>query len=143
MKFEFSAGGVVFQKKGNQTLVLVAQHSGHHGWGFPKGLIGDTNKSESKEETALREVKEETGIIGEIIHTLSPQTYWYAWEGEKNKKTVYFFVMRFVSGDTTQHDFEMENVEWIDSNDVENRLTFKTDKAVWEEAKEYIFTQNA
>ncbi len=142
MKFEFSAGGVVFQKKGDKILVLVAQHSQHHGWVFPKGLIGDTNEKETKQETALREVKEETGILGEILHPLSPQTYWYVWQGERIKKTVYYFVMKFLSGDTADHDFEMEHVEWVDSDEVAERLTYDADKKVWEEAQKYMRTQN-
>lgn len=140
MKFEFSAGGIVYKKEGEQTLVLVSQHSGHHGWVFPKGLIGDKeeNKDQTKEETALREVKEETGATGEIEKELTPVSYWYMWEGEKRKKTVYYFLMKFVGGDITKHDIEMEKVEWISYNDVSNCLTYKSDKEVWEEAKRFI-----
>ena len=58
MKFEFSAGGVVYKKQNDQMMILVSQHSGHHGWVFPKGLIGDSIKNEKKEETAIREVEE-------------------------------------------------------------------------------------
>ncbi len=134
MRFEFSAGGIVY-KKSPSLQILVCQHSQHHGWVFPKGLI---NKKEKKEETAVREVKEETGIEAEIKKALTPSTYWYVWEGEKVKKTVYFFIMKFVGGDTKDHDFEMEKVEWIDYNDVSKRLTFDSDKKVWEEAKKLI-----
>ena len=133
MEFEFSAGGIVYKK--NKTIeILVAQHSQHHGWVFPKGLIGDHIKKESKEETAIREVKEETGILAKIIKPLTPISYWYNLKGEKIKKTVYYFLMEYVSGDTKNHDFEMENVEWLPMDEVENRLTYKSDKEVWEEA---------
>lgn len=128
MKFEFSAGGIVY-KKNKVIKVLVTQHSQHHGWVFPKGLIG----RETKEEAALREVKEETGISGKIIKPLMPITYWYNFEGEKIKKTVYYFLMEYVSGDTKNHDFEMENVEWLPIDKVEERLTYKSDKEVWKE----------
>ena len=46
--------------------------------------------------------------------------------------------MQFVSGNITKHDFEMENVEWLPMEEVANRLTFATDKKVWEEAKSYL-----
>ncbi len=144
MKFEFSAGGVVYKKDPstssgqNKILILVAQHSQHHGWVFPKGLIGDHKKGESKEETALREVEEETGAKGKILQSLTPETYWYHFEGQKIKKTVYYFIMEFVGGDITKHDFEMENVEWLPVEEVENRLTFPADKKVWEEARKYL-----
>ncbi len=115
MKFEFSAGGVVYKKDDGKMFILVAQHSQHHGWVFPKGIIGDHHKREGKEETALREVEEETGIKGKIIKPLQPVTYWYNFEGEKIRKTVYYFLMSFVLGDTNDHDYEMENVEWTRS----------------------------
>ncbi len=135
MKFEFSAGGIVFRRTNTKTVeVLVAQHSQHHGWVFPKGLIGDHVKGESKEKTALREVEEETGVTGKIIKPLSPITYWYVFEGEKIKKTVYYFLMEYVAGNIKNHDFEMENVEWIPAKDTEKRLTYSSDKKVWEAA---------
>ncbi len=140
MKFEFSAGGVVFKNDSDKILILVAQHSQHHGWVFPKGLIDDDKKGhkETHEEAALREVEEETGVKGRILKPLSPVTYWYVWEKEEIKKTVYYFIMEYVSGDITEHDMEMENVEWLSIDEVENRLTFPTDKKVWQEAKELI-----
>jgi 8-oxo-dGTP pyrophosphatase MutT (NUDIX family) len=135
MKFEFSAGGVVVRKEGEKTWILLCQHSQHHGWVFPKGLIGDTDKKETKETTAVREVKEECGVDGEIVQPLTPVTYWYVWEKEKRKKTVYYFLMNFVGGDITKHDDEMEKVEWLLSEDVEARLTYPSDKKIWEEAR--------
>jgi 8-oxo-dGTP pyrophosphatase MutT (NUDIX family) len=138
MKFEFSAGGVVFRKNNHVVEILIGQHSGHHGWVFPKGLIGDENKGESQEETAVREVREETGIMGKILHPLKPTVHWYQWEGEKRKKTVYYFVMEYVSGNTEDHDWEMEQVKWLPSDEVADRLTFTSEKKAWEEAREYI-----
>ncbi len=134
MKLQFSAGGVVFKDK----KVLLCQHSQHHGWVFPKGLIGDHIEGENKEATALREVKEETGADAKIIKTLTPVTYWFVFEGEKIKKTVYYFLMEFTGGDTTKHDHEMEAVEWLDIEKVEERLTYKSDQEVWQEAQKLI-----
>jgi len=138
MKFQFSAGGVVFKKSDNKTEVLVSQHSQHHGWVFPKGLIGDKKAQESKEQTALREVREEAGIDGKIIKTLAPVTYWFVFEKEKVRKTVYYFLMEYVGGNIAKHDHEMEAVEWLPIDEVEKRLTYKSDKEVWQEAKEFI-----
>jgi len=140
MKFEFSAGGVVLKKEKNKILILVAQHSQHHGWVFPKGLIGDNPSTgsgqvrETKENAAIREVEEETGVIGKIIRPLTPVTYWYVFEKVKIKKTVYYFLMEYLSGDITKHDMEMENVEWLPVDEVEKRLTYKSDKQIWQEA---------
>ncbi len=138
MKFEFSAGGIVFNKKNKQIEVLLCQHSQHHGWVFPKGLIGDKKKGEKKEETAVREVEEETGIKAKIVESLSSISYWYVFEGEKIKKTVYYFIMECTGGDISKHDHEMEQVEWLPIKKVEERLSYKSDKEVWKEAKKLI-----
>jgi 8-oxo-dGTP diphosphatase len=135
MKMQYSAGGVVFKKQNGQNLILVSQHSLHHGWVFPKGLIGDHIQGEGKRETALREVEEETGAKGKIIKLLTPVDYWYFFEGERMHKTVYYFLMEYLSGDITKHDTEMENVEWLPETEVEKRLTYKEDRKVWEEAR--------
>lgn len=140
MKFEFSAGGVVFKVEKDSIFILVSQHSFHHGWVFPKGLIGDKDhiKDEKKEDTAIREVKEETGAEGEILQELTPVTYWYVMDGVKRKKTVYYFLMRYTGGDITVHDHEMEAVEWLPIQEVETRLTYKSDKDVFKEARPII-----
>src|SRR5581483_9464678 len=129
MKFEFSAGGIVFKKNGEELEILVCQHSQHHGWVFPKGIIGDKKKGEKKEET---------GVKGEIIKPVEPISYWYVFEGVKIKKTVYYFIMKAVGGDITKHDMEMENVEWLPKDKVLERLTYKSDKEIWEKSKELV-----
>ena len=138
MKLEFSAGGIVYKKTGDKLYILVCQHSQHHGWVFPKGLIGDHVENEGKEETAIREVQEETGVRGKIIKPLNPIDYWYVFEKEKIKKTVYYYLMTVISEDISKHDKEMENVEWLEAEKVENRLTYPSEKKVWEEAKKLI-----
>lgn len=156
MKFEFSAGGVIFKKENGHVFVLVSQHSYHHGWVFPKGLIGDKEhiKNESKEETAIREVKEEVGADAKIIQELPSVTYWYKappnknneegafpldkCEDQKIKKTVYYFLMKYVGGDITEHDHEMEAVEWLPMDQVLKRLTYKSDKDTFKEARPII-----
>lgn len=138
MKFEFSAGGVVHKEENGKILILLAQHALHHGWVFPKGLIGDTIEKESKEDTAVREVKEETGIDAEIECSLESVSYWYQFEGQKIKKTVYYFLMNYLGGNFDERDDEMEQVEWLPLDEVANRLTYPSDKKVWEEARRLI-----
>jgi 8-oxo-dGTP pyrophosphatase MutT (NUDIX family) len=140
MKFEFSAGGIVIKKEKESFSVLLCQHSQHHGWVFPKGLIGDTHRNESKEETAIREVKEECGVDAKIIKALTPVVYWYQFEGEKRKKTVYYFLMEYLGGDINKHDEEMEKVEWLPLSQVDDRLTYPSDKKVWHEARRLILS---
>lgn len=139
---EFSAGGIVFKKKTNNAqptthnlLWLVCQHSQHKGWVFPKGLIGDIREGESKEDTAVREVKEETGIDAEILHDEhSTVSYFYTWKGEKREKTVYYYLMKHLGGDIEDHDHEMMAVDWWPKERVKKELTYAADKKAFEEA---------
>lgn len=140
MKFEFSAGGIVFKKEKDEIYILVSQHSQHKGWVFPKGLIGDHVKSENKEETAIREVEEETGAKGKILKQITPVTFWYVLKGEKRKKTVYYYIMKYAGGDITKHDFEMADVQWIEASKVLDKLTYKGDKDAYKEAFPIIET---
>jgi len=138
MKFEFSAGGIVYKKNADKLYVLVCRHSQNHSWVFPKGLIGDHVENEGKEETAIREVLEETGVLGKITKPLAPTDYWYVFEKEKIKKTVYYYLMTVISEDITNHDKEMENVEWLEAEKIETRLTYPSEKKIWQEAKKLI-----
>jgi len=132
---EFSAGGIVFRKSKDKIEWLVCQHSQHRGWVFPKGLIGDHVKGEKSEETAVREVQEETGVVGKIIVKLrTPATYWYVWEEKKRLKTVYYFLMEYLSGDIKNHDHEMSAVLWLPTEEVEKKLTYESDKQAFKEA---------
>ncbi len=138
MQFEFSAGGIVTKQEHGKTFILLAQHAQHHGWVFPKGLIGDTVKGEKKEKTAVREVEEETGVLARLGQPLNPITYWYVLDKEKRKKTVYYYLMEYISEDLSKKDDEMENVEWLPIDEVGKRLTYPSDRKVWEEARKII-----
>lgn len=139
MMFEFSAGGVVFRKHQNKVDILMVQHGGYsHHWSFPKGHIGDKIEGESKEEAAVREVKEETGIDAVLVRELTPIEFWYSRDGEKRKKKVYFYVMEFRGGDFKKKDFEMQKVVWIPIELVEKKVTHTSDKEMFLEAKKYI-----
>ncbi len=153
MTEEISAGGIVFRTHSTgsgqggldsgvanapQVFVLIAKHSGHHGWVFPKGHVGDKIANETKEDAALREVHEETGVIGRILQPLSPIDYRYEFRGEKRHKTVFYFLMKYEKGDIKNHDWEMEKVEWLPLQKIEDRLTYPGDKKVWKEAKQLI-----
>jgi len=121
---QVSAGGIVF--KGN--LWLICQHSQHKGWVFPKGFVGDINKGESNETAALREVEEEGGIKAEIVKS-DPiiSHYEYQFEGVLYKKTVYYFLMKYLSGDPKDHDWEMMDAKFVSEAEVKKTLTYTSD----------------
>jgi 8-oxo-dGTP pyrophosphatase MutT (NUDIX family) len=134
-KFEHSAGGVVFKKTSSKVFILLTQHSQHHGWVFPKGLI---DEGEDKETTALREVKEEGGVEAKIVKELPAVEYFYKFEGQLIHKKVTYFLMEYVSGNIEDHDWEMEAAEWLEAGKVEDRLSYKTDKQVFNQAVKLI-----
>ena len=140
----FSAGGIVIRKsiKGTKSTkgikgveVLVTQHSKHKGWDFPKG---HREIYESEDQTALREVEEETGVKAEIIERVGETKYFYYEEGEKVLKTVAFYLMKFVSEGEATTAFEVSGTKWLPPDEVEDQLTFKDTKELWEKAKEKI-----
>ncbi len=130
MKREFSAGGIVFN---NQGQVLVTQHSRNKHWSFPKGLI---DPGQTTEEAALREVREEGGIVAEIIGKVGYSKYVYTFEEEKIFKVVTYFLMKYVSGDIKDHDFEVSDIGWYKPEDALKKLSFNQDKELLKKAVE-------
>jgi len=135
-KREFSAGGVVYKRGRDGVRWLACKHSGYHKWVFPKGLV---EKGEGMEETALREVEEECGIKTKVIGKIpEPEKYIYTFEGTKIFKQVEYFLMEYVSGDIKDHDFEMEEVEWLEFKEAKERLDFAGAKRVLDKAKKLL-----
>jgi 8-oxo-dGTP pyrophosphatase MutT (NUDIX family) len=127
-RFEASAGGVVYRstQRGHE-VVLAARRTrrGDLAWGLPKGLI---EPGEGADATAVREVREETGIEAEIEEDLGEISYFYVWEGVRVKKSVRFYLMRATGGDVSQHDHEMEEVAWFPSAEALRMASFKTER---------------
>ncbi len=132
MKREFSAGGIVFNDQGQ---VLVTQHSQNKHWSFPKGLI---DEGQTTEEAALREVREEGGIVAEIVERLGYNKYVYTFEGEKVFKVVTYFLMRYISGDPKDHDWEVSEANWYTPEEALKQLTFSQDKQLLKKALEVL-----
>lgn len=132
MKREFSAGGIVFNSKGQ---VLLTKHSQNKHWSFPKGLIdpGQTSK-----EAALREVKEEGGVKAEIVDKAGYSKYVYTYKGEKIFKVVTYFLMQYISGDPKNHDWEVEEAGWYEPEAALEQLTFSQDKTLLKKALELL-----
>ena len=139
-KKEVSAGGIVFKiiqppTSNVQRLWLITQHSKHKGWGFPKGLIGDKNSAEKMEDAALREVEEEGGVKAKIVSD-KPVVVKYKYRFKKYlvDKTVYYFLMEYISGDPKNHDWEMLDAKFVSEEDVKKTLTYKSDQQAFNQA---------
>ncbi|MBI3103526.1 NUDIX hydrolase [Candidatus Daviesbacteria bacterium] len=128
MKREFSAGGIVFNEAGQ---VLLTKHSQNHHWSFPKGLI---DPGQTSEQAALREVKEEGGVEAQILGKVGYSKYVYSHKGEKIFKVVTYFLMKYLSGDPKDHDWEVEEAGWFEVDEALKQLTFSQDKALFKKA---------
>ena len=130
---EISSGGVIFKRKDNSFEVALVSKKKGKIWCLPKGHI---EEGESLKETAIREVKEETGLRGDII-------YWYSNKDKKGElikifKRVYFFLLKYVEGETKDHDHEVENVQWFDIKKARKILTYKTEQDVMKKAEKIL-----
>lgn len=130
MKREFSAGGIVFN---DRSQVLLTKHSQNHHWSFPKGLI---DPGQTPEQAALREVKEEGGVEAEILDKVGYSKYVYTYKDEKIFKIVTYFLMKYISGDPKDHDWEMEEAGWYEPDAALKQLTFSQDKTLLKKALE-------
>jgi 8-oxo-dGTP pyrophosphatase MutT (NUDIX family) len=123
-----SAGGVVIRTvPGRRELVAGMRRRDRDSWTWtlPKGT---PNAGETLEETALREVAEETGLEVRIIEPVGSIEYWFGQRGARIHKTVHYFLMEAVGGDLARHDHEFERVEWIDVATAASTLTFETER---------------
>lgn len=118
-----AAGGVVMRGKGDDAEVVLAGRDSDQTWVFPKGTPDD---GETVEETALREVREETGLEVDILRPLGNLDYWFAVPGERVHKVVHFFLMRAVGGDVSRHDHEYDHVRWVSVAEARRLLSFDT-----------------
>lgn len=125
-----SAGGVVIRFQGSGPQLVVGSRRRERDsrtWTLPKGT---PNAGESIEQTALREVAEETGLEVRIVAPLDSIEYWFVVAGTRYHKTVHYFVMEPIGGDLAQHDHEFEEVRWIGFAEAESILTFETERAL-------------
>jgi len=131
---ETSAGGIVYRFIDGKRHWLVIQHNRAKHWGFPKGHVGDKVDNEKLEDAALREVQEEGGIKAKIVmHDPFKNTYYYTFEGAPRKKSVHYFLMEYVSGDTKDHDFEVQEAKFVPEENIMNFITYKNDKKILQE----------
>jgi 8-oxo-dGTP pyrophosphatase MutT (NUDIX family) len=125
-----SAGGIVTRvEDGVLQLIVCRRRRERDGvtWTLPKGT---PNEGETREETALREVSEETGLLVRIVEPLDSIEYWFVQHGTRIHKTVHYFIMEPVGGDIADHDHEFDEVRWTSFDDAQQLLSFETERAL-------------
>jgi 8-oxo-dGTP diphosphatase len=136
---QVSAGGVVFRRDNERIDIVIVGVGGNNRWQLPKGLV---EKDESPEIAAVREAREEGGIVSEVVERIETVEYWYAGleGGERVRfhKRVHFYLLRYLSGNTSNHDWEVNEARWVPIDDAASQLAFENERRVVEQAKQLV-----
>ncbi|MCD4784967.1 MAG: NUDIX domain-containing protein [Candidatus Eremiobacteraeota bacterium] len=132
-----SAGGVLYKKEGTKFRVCLIVKKGGKVWALPKGRV---DEGERPEETAVREIGEETGHLGEIQGKIDEINYRFFWK-ESNTfyhKFVYFYLMRLIEENFRERDQEAEAVKWVTPEEAYSILTYINEKEVMKKARKIL-----
>ena len=107
-----SAGGVVYRAGENGTEIVLCGRTSPTLWALPKGT---PDPGETRQQTAVREVTEETGLEVATQCFIDFIEYWFVRPSDMVRchKRVYFFLMSATGGDVSLHDHEFDNVKWF------------------------------
>jgi len=137
MRREFSAGGVLVRRlRGDWMMAAIRPGSKEPGvWALPKGIIG---QGEKPDETALREVAEETGVEARLVAKLGDVRYVYTWAGERVFKVVSFYLLRYSRGRLGDLPpataFEVAEARWLPLAEAPRLLAYKGEREMAEKA---------
>jgi 8-oxo-dGTP pyrophosphatase MutT (NUDIX family) len=135
---ETSAGGVVWRRRGSRVEIVLGvrrdRHTGLRTICLPKGVV---DPREAPEETARREVAEETGVAARAGELLGETRYAYLdpRRGERVSKRVRFFLMEWLSGEPTPADGELESASWCGIEEALGRLSHAGERTIVEAAR--------
>jgi 8-oxo-dGTP pyrophosphatase MutT (NUDIX family) len=147
MEREYSAGGVVLRRRQERWWVAVIEPQGKRKapatvLALPKGNV---DKGEKPEETAVREVREETGVEAAVVAKLSDIKYVYvrSW-GDRRRvfKVVSFFLLRYRGGRigqiTPAMRREVRQAMWLPLDEAPQKLSYRGERDVGKLAQEYV-----
>src|SRR5262245_33758338 len=136
---EISAGCVVYRTADGGMEVALIQPRDRKAWALPKGLI---EPGEPPEVAAQREAREETGLSGTIVTKLDTIKYSYMAKWEKSPmrvfKIVTFYLLKYTDGDPSQHDREVDRVEWFPVDMAISNASYPQEKTIIRKARELI-----
>jgi 8-oxo-dGTP pyrophosphatase MutT (NUDIX family) len=136
---EISAGCVVYRIRDAGTDVVLIQPRERDAWSLPKGLIepGETSRT-----AAARETREETGLLGQVQTRIGTIRYSYIanWEAPPIRifKVVTFYLLRQSGGDVSQHDHEVDRVEWFPIEEAIRNASYARERNVLRKAQALI-----
>ncbi|MGF3072883.1 bis(5'-nucleosyl)-tetraphosphatase [Facklamia sp. P12945] len=133
MKKEKSCGAVIYYKDNQDFLFLLIQHENGGHWAFPKGHI---EKGETEEETALREIKEETGLEVELNNQFRETTL-FSPKKDVMKEVVYF-IAKTNSNKVTRQLEEVSQFIWLPYQEALDKITYSNDKDLLVKAQNFL-----
>ncbi len=122
---EHSSGGAVIDLRDGAPFVAMIATRGRSRWGLPKGAV---SAGETSEQAALREVQEETGLDAEIVGRLDTIEYFFRAGDTLIKKSVDFYLMRYVGGTMTPQLSEVDDAEWVALPEGIRRASFESER---------------
>lgn len=137
VKRQVSAGGVIVREQDGTFEVALIGLRGGSVWCLPKGLV---EAGEDPEVTALREVREETGLVGRPLGKLGEIEYWFYDKEEqvRIRKTVHFYLFECIGGRVEDHDFEVEEVRWYPVQEALRLMAYRNEREVVERAIKHL-----
>lgn len=112
-------------------------------WQLPKGII---DPGETPEIAALREVREEAGIVCELTAPIEKIEYWFSADRDgvwtRIHKFVHFFLMEYRSGEVTDHDHEVAEARWVTPETALSMLAFASEREVMNKGIEQMSVLN-
>jgi len=127
---EISAGGLVVARNPRgveAALIGRLDRRGRLLWSLPKGHI---EQGETPEVTAVREVAEETGILGRVVGELGVIDFWFVIDDRRIHKTVHHYLLLAEGGELSDQDIEVTEVAWVPLDEVPSRLAYEDERAL-------------
>lgn len=132
MKQEKSCGAIILREKEQEKEVLLLKHNKGH-WAFSKGHV---EGEETEEQTALREIKEETNLEVKLDTNFRTTVKYFPMKGVE-KEVVYFLAYKTKGNETPQLE-EISEMKWLNIENAKNTVTYERDKEILQKVEEYL-----